>query len=237
MTEPPRKKTKLDRMNWKAIFQNVTTMNEAQERNFYNRAKELERNFFFALREERRKMKDLCVHQKGERKKCRQCDANVVYLLRDEEVPPHKASDKLGCTRARMTYTFMLKLLYAGCGWWFRCCDHIQEAVRNQHLNEVDLREPMDADAPTSERKTRALLAAASRGGIGVHFLGHHLDYLTSRAVESLVIRVLLGTGLNLIHGNLEDPVTELSDLDAFQIVYLWMSRYVVTISIKINQL
>ena len=38
-------------------------------------------------------------------------------------------------------------------------------------------------------------------------------------------------------HGNLEDPVTELSDLEAFQIVYLWMSRYVVTISIKIHQL
>ena len=38
-------------------------------------------------------------------------------------------------------------------------------------------------------------------------------------------------------HGNLEDPVTELSDLDAFQIVYLWVSRYVVTISIKIHQL
>ena len=63
-------------------------------------------------------MKNQGAHQKGEQKKSRQCDANVVYLLRDEEVPPHKASDKLGCTRARMTYTFMLKLLYAGCGWW-----------------------------------------------------------------------------------------------------------------------
>ncbi|PAV62296.1 hypothetical protein WR25_03971 [Diploscapter pachys] len=225
MTEPPRKKTKLDRMDWKEMFQNVTAMDEAQERNFYNRAKELEEKFFLALREERRKMKSQGTHQKGEQKKSRECDANVVYLLRDEEVPPHLASDKLGCTRAGITYAFMLKLLYAGCGWWFRCCDHIQEAIRNQHVNEVDLVGPLDADAPISDYKTRALLAAASGGGIGVHFLGHHLDYLTSRAVESLVIRVFLGSGLNRIHGILVDPVTRLSDLEAFQIVYLWMAR------------
>lgn len=65
------------------------------------------------------------------------------------------------------------------------------------------------------------------------------------------MIRVFLGSGLNRIvsvfiyyllsvlfvfqHGILVDPVTRLSDLEAFQIVYLWMARFVVAINIKMN--